>query len=726
MARIFLVLFLCVSSTIAVKANNFPSGGDGTASNPFQITTVDELAALATLVNANTANYRSAHYILMNDIDLDIAPHNQGAGWTTIGTGGQPFLGVFDGNGNTISGLFINQTGTNKGLFGVVQGNAVIRNLHVAGSVTNTQTSAGWNECVGGITGRLQGNASLQNSSFSGSVTGVRTSIGGLVGLLYNTATITNSWSDATVRNTTNGNQGRLGGLVGAMEGNSVVSNSFFSGTVIGAGERTGGIAGHMNGAGTRISNCFVTGEVRGNQWSTGGIVGFIMSAGIIENNYVTGLISEGSSIRLGGILGRASAANLAVTIRNNIVLSPSIRGNGGNQARIHGDPVTVNAPFTYSNNFAWDGITNFAGNTNWGVTAANNRNGANISAIEIHEADFFETLFASAPAGTWTFAPGKLPGLNGEAVEMPQHLRVIINPDIIAHPQSATYNQNDTASALTITAIFPITTISPNGGTLAFQWYSCTTHAGAGTRIEGATDTSFIPPTTTVGTIYYFVRVHSLYTDLIGATVSGVIESNRASITVLPIVDAQAPNITAHPQSATYNHNVAASALTVTATSPDGGTLTYQWYSNTVNSNTGGTRIDGAIGASHTPSTATVGTVYYYVVITNTNNSVNGTRTATSTSNTAAITVTEPKETGIGNTLSANLQIFPNPFTNTVNITGAENSSLQVLNILGTIVYTRQITSTDETIHLGIPAGAYLFRVERDGQTRTVKVVKR
>uniref|UniRef100_UPI00196452B2 hypothetical protein n=1 Tax=Escherichia coli TaxID=562 RepID=UPI00196452B2 len=43
---------------------------------------------------------------------------------------------------------------------------------------------------------------------------------------------------------------------------------------------------------------------------------------------------------------------------------------------------------------------------------------------------------------------------------------------------------------------------------------------------------------------------------------------------------------------------------------------LTYQWYSNTSNSNTGGTLIGGATASSYTPSSATVGTTYYYVVV--------------------------------------------------------------------------------------------------------------
>ena len=50
-----------------------------------------------------------------------------------------------------------------------------------------------------------------------------------------------------------------------------------------------------------------------------------------------------------------------------------------------------------------------------------------------------------------------------------------------------------------------------------------------------------------------------------------------------------------------------------------DGGTLSYQWYSNSTATNSGGTLISGATSAGYTPSTAVAGTLYYYCVVTNT-----------------------------------------------------------------------------------------------------------
>lgn len=123
---------------------------------------------------------------------------------------------------------------------------------------------------------------------------------------------------------------------------------------------------------------------------------------------------------------------------------------------------------------------------------------------------------------------------------------------------------------------------------------------------------------------------------------------SSVATVTVNALINAVMPNITGQPQGASYAQGATAAALTVTASVSDSGTRSYQWYSNTVNSNSGGTAISGATSATYTPPTTTASTVYYYVVVTNTNNSVNGTKTASVTSNTAAITVFVPGNAGL------------------------------------------------------------------------------
>jgi len=80
----------------------------------------------------------------------------------------------------------------------------------------------------------------------------------------------------------------------------------------------------------------------------------------------------------------------------------------------------------------------------------------------------------------------------------------------------------------------------------------------------------------------------------------------------------------------------------------------------------------------------------------------------------------------GINNPVNLNIQMFPNPFTNVVNIVGANNSTLRVMDVTGAIVHIQEITGANETIHLEqLSAGVYFFRMERDGQVKTMKVVK-
>ncbi len=70
---------------------------------------------------------------------------------------------------------------------------------------------------------------------------------------------------------------------------------------------------------------------------------------------------------------------------------------------------------------------------------------------------------------------------------------------------------------------------------------------------------------------------------------------------------------------------------LLAPAETTDGGTITYQWYVNTANSNTGGTAIPDATNASFLPPTDPAGTFYYYVVATNTVGSLTPTTTSSS-----------------------------------------------------------------------------------------------
>jgi uncharacterized repeat protein (TIGR02543 family) len=103
---------------------------------------------------------------------------------------------------------------------------------------------------------------------------------------------------------------------------------------------------------------------------------------------------------------------------------------------------------------------------------------------------------------------------------------------------------------------------------------------------------------------------------------------------------NAKTPSIIAHPQDKTVEPGDAIT-LTVQAYAGDGGTLSYQWYSNTTDDHAGGTPIPGATDTSYTPPTDMLGTEYYYVIVTNTNEAAPGKKTAQVISCLAAVTTT-------------------------------------------------------------------------------------
>jgi fibronectin type 3 domain-containing protein len=110
----------------------------------------------------------------------------------------------------------------------------------------------------------------------------------------------------------------------------------------------------------------------------------------------------------------------------------------------------------------------------------------------------------------------------------------------------------------------------------------------------------------------------------------------------------AEQPVMSVHPVGGNYTLG-ASVTLSLSASVSDGGTLSYQWYRNTVNSTTGGTPV-GNNSNSCSFTAETVGTRYYYAKVTNTNNNA-GITTVSAISNTAEVIVT-----GIGASIVINL----------------------------------------------------------------------
>ncbi|MFX3650655.1 MAG: S-layer homology domain-containing protein [Paenibacillus sp.] len=206
--------------------------------------------------------------------------------------------------------------------------------------------------------------------------------------------------------------------------------------------------------------------------------------------------------------------------------------------------------------------------------------------------------------------------------------------PTINTQPAGATVNEGANSPTLSVSA-----TVS-DGGTLSYQWYSNATNSTTdGTLINGATSSTYDAPITNAGTTYYYAIVTNTNNGVNG-TQTATTTSNAAQVTVNALVHAVAPTINTQPAGATVNEGANSPTLSVGATVSDGGTLSYQWYSNATNSTTDGTLINGATSSTYDAPITNAGTTYYYAIVTNTNNGVNGNKTATTTSNIAVVAI--------------------------------------------------------------------------------------
>jgi len=165
-----LILFLCLALILSAFTLIL---GSVKANNPIVIMTAEDLDSIRIDLKG--------HYVLGADIDLDVAPYNEGAGWKPIST----FEGTFDGKGHTISGLMINKNQNSVGLFGDVSGKSKISNVNLV----DVNITAGHN--VGALLGHLGGDGIIENVTVTGKVSGADV-VGGIAGYLSN-AKIKNS-----------------------------------------------------------------------------------------------------------------------------------------------------------------------------------------------------------------------------------------------------------------------------------------------------------------------------------------------------------------------------------------------------------------------------------------------------------------------------------------------------------------------------------------------------
>ena len=259
------------ADTVDVAAlPEYAADADISTGAAYKISTEESLRAFAAAVKADDGNGTYAHAGVTLYLAGDIALTGT---WTPVGSTatyvGDFFAGTFDGCGHTISGLNVQGSTVNQGLFAAIN-KATIRNLNVSGTV-----SCGTKNYVGGIVGKVQA-GTIENCSFSGSVTGGYT--GGIAGgLNSNNVTISGCVNAADVTGTT------AGGILGYWKTTAAIQNCYNTGSVTGSA-KAGGIVGQLN-KGT-IENCYSIGDIGGKASQKGGI--FAFSSATVKNCYYT------------------------------------------------------------------------------------------------------------------------------------------------------------------------------------------------------------------------------------------------------------------------------------------------------------------------------------------------------------------------------------------------------------------------------------------------------
>ena len=252
-----------------------PSEGNGSEGSPYIITKAEELAWFRDAVN--DGNYEICAKIADNVevIDLkdfchaaDASQNLKELSWEPIGNSDWSYVGTFDGNGKTITNLYINATQAYMGLFGRIY-KSTIKNLTFENAnVTNTENN------IGILAGYAGNGNTLQNIKIS------------------NTCQI-------------KGGNDFTGGIAGYLDGNAY--NCVNYATVQGT-EDVGGLFGFYSRDGNSMTACANYGNVTASSYTAGGLVGYFESGAIKDcANY--GDITGTSNV--GNLIGNAQSCNL-------------------------------------------------------------------------------------------------------------------------------------------------------------------------------------------------------------------------------------------------------------------------------------------------------------------------------------------------------------------------------------------------------------------------------
>ncbi|MCR4880874.1 MAG: prepilin-type N-terminal cleavage/methylation domain-containing protein [bacterium] len=296
------------------------------------------------LIGQDSRYSLSDRYCLMNDINLGNYSSNTANGWLPIGDNKNAFTGTFDGNMQTISGLFINRPSTGyNGLFGRTN-NATLKNVIIA----NADLASVGGTYSGILVGYSTG-GSINNVGTSGSIAGAGSYVGGLVGATSNTS-IQKSYSTANVTGGT-----YVGGLIGRYVSNSI-KYCYATGDVEGINQ-VGGFVGDLSG---HAYYCYALGDVvaTGNSAIAGGFAGTL--GWNLYDSFARGnvtVLGTGANTQAGGLAGQQSTQNGSVSRSYSTGTVMAIEGKIGAFIgnRLTNTNITANTANYYNSDTAGD-----------------------------------------------------------------------------------------------------------------------------------------------------------------------------------------------------------------------------------------------------------------------------------------------------------------------------------------------------------------------------------
>lgn len=285
------MLYLIQSSTAVYKGLD----GTGTENDPYIIADSGDFDWLLINLNDNDKENRGKGCYFKQTADFSVPSSSidfDGRGYAS-----EPFAGIYNGNGFTISGInYIgaNSTSTdvNIGLFDELLDGAVIKNLNLEVTIDGV-----YNNC-GAIAGCSSGTVLLDSISLTGSICGLN-NCGGLIGSVSSgNLTVKTLYTDLVVKGGDDSHGCDFGGAIGYVGSGSNVTisgmtteleSSAIPRFMLNGYEKSGGVIGCFNGASFSISDVTLSHTISssdsdikiigGNGNSIGGIIGHIASA---------------------------------------------------------------------------------------------------------------------------------------------------------------------------------------------------------------------------------------------------------------------------------------------------------------------------------------------------------------------------------------------------------------------------------------------------------------